>query len=274
MTATNAGDASYVIQTGAAAHDRLELIARLLWPTTETFLERAGAFDVARFVDVGCGIGDVASRVAERGVRDVTGIDVDAEVVAAAAERSAQRGSGAVFRSGALDDLGRDADLRDFDAVYARCVLSHQPDPAKGLAAMIAAARDGATIAVEDVEVAAVWSSPPSEALARHVELYVAAALGLGARPDVGCELAVLLRDLGATDIDVEIVQPVLRVPADLQIHARTMEAIAGPIIEQGLATETEVAEIVAELDRFAATPGVFATLPRLIQVSARAPRA
>jgi ubiquinone/menaquinone biosynthesis C-methylase UbiE len=161
MTATNADDASYVIQTGAAARDRLELIARLLWPTTESFLERAGAFDVTRFVDVGCGIGDVASRVAERDVGDVTGIDVN----------------------------------------------------------------------------------------------------------------AVLLRDLGATDIDVEIVQPVLRVPADLQIHARTMEAIAAPIIEQGLATQADVSEIVADLDRFAATPGVFATLPRLIQVSARAPR-
>jgi hypothetical protein len=52
-----------------------------------------------------------------------------------------------------------------------------------------------------------------------------------------------MLRDLGATDIDVAVVQPVLRQPEDLQM-----------------------------LDRFAETAGVFATLPRMIQVSARAP--
>ena len=270
---TGAGDASYVIQTGAAARDRLELIARLFWPTTDAFLTQARAFDATRFVDIGCGIGDVASRVAERGVPDVTGLDVNDEVVAAASERSAQRGSPAVFRSGALGDLGVDPELCDFDAVYARCVLSHQSDPAKGLAAMMAAARPGGTILVEDVEVAATWSSPPSAAVARYVDLYVGAALGLGARPDIGCELAVLLRDLGAVDISVDIVQPVFCEPADLQILGRTMEAIAAPVIEQGLATDAEVAEIVADLDRFAMTPGVYATLPRIIQVSARAPR-
>lgn len=274
MATTNAGDASYVIQTGAAAHDRLELIARLCWPTTESFLDRAGAFDVARFVDVGCGIGDVASRVAEHGVSAVVGIDVNTEVVAAASERAAHRGSHAVFRTGGLDDLGVDADLYDFDAVYARCVLSHQSDPAKGLAAMVAAARPGGMILVEDVEVAAVWSSPRCDALVRHIELYVAAALGLGAHPGIGCELAGLLRDLGATDVDVDIVQPLLREPVDLQVHARTMEAIAEPVVEQRLATEAEVAEIVAALDQFAATTGVVATLPRIIQVSARAPGA
>jgi len=83
----------------------------------------------------------------------------------------------------------------------------------------------------------------------------------------------VLLRDLGAVDISVDIVQPVFCEPADLQILGRTMEAIAAPVIEQGLATDAEVAEIVADLDRFAMTPGVYATLPRIIQVSARAPR-
>jgi len=164
--------------------------------------------------------------------------------------------------------------LRDLDAVYARCVLSHQADPRAGLASMVAAVRPGGSILVEDVEVAAVWSSPASNALARHRDLYVAAALGLGARPDVGCELATMLRDVGAIDVDVEIVQPVLRDPADLQVHARTMEAIAGPVVQQGLATDAEVVELVAQLDAFATTPGVFATLPRIVQVSGRAPGA
>jgi SAM-dependent methyltransferase len=264
-----AQDSSYVIQSGAAAHDRLELIARLFWPTTEAFLARHDALAVDRFLDVGCGIGDVAMRVG-----NAVGIDVNAEVVEAARERCGAAGSNATFRVAGLADLGVDDELRGFDAVYTRCVLSHQSDPHAGLAAMLAAARPGGLVLVEDVEVAAVWSSPSSQALARHVELYLAAARGLGACPDVGCDLAVMLRDLGATDVRVDLVQPMLRARDDLQAHARTMEAIAAPVIAQGLATEAEVGELVAQLDEFAATPGNVATLPRTIQASGRAPSA
>jgi SAM-dependent methyltransferase len=264
-----ADDASYVIQTGAPARERLELIARLFWPTTEAFLASCNALTAERFLDVGCGIGDVATRVGR-----ALGVDVNAEVIDAARERCESMGSAATFRVAGLSDLGTDDALRDFDAVYARCVLSHQSDPRAGLAAMVAATRPGGMVLVEDVEVAAVWSSPPCDALARHLELYVVAAHGLGARPDIGRELAIMLRDLGATDVRVDLVQPVLRLPQDLQAHARTMEAIAEPVIAQGLATETEVAELVAELDVFATTPGSVATLPRTIQVSGHAPRA
>ena len=263
-------DASYVIQSGADAHDRLELIARLFWPTTETFLEHAGALDVDRFVDVGCGIGDVTCRLANQGI-DALGIDANAEVVELATARAANLVAPAAFRVDGLDELGT-GDLGDADAVYARCVLTHQSDPATGLAHMLAAARPGGLVLVEDVEVAAVWSSPPNAALRRHLELSVAAAHGLGARPDFAAEIAPTLAALGATDIQVEVLSPVLRTPDDLRAHACTMEAIAQPVLAQQLATAEEIAELVAQLDEFAATPGVVATLPRVVQVSARAP--
>jgi SAM-dependent methyltransferase len=259
-------DRSYVIRSGAEARERLELIARLFWPTTDSFLTRNDAFAQGRFLDVGCGIGDVASRFG-----DALGIDVNAEVIDAARERCDETGADVTFRVAGLSDLG-DHDLCDFDVVYARCVVSHQSDPRTALAHMIAAARPGGQILVEDVDVAAVWSSPANAALQRHLELYVAAARGLGAQPGVGAVLAPTLTELGATDIHVDIVQPVLRTPADIRAHACTMEAIAGPVVDQGLATADAVAELVTQLEEFAATPGVVATLPRIIQVSARAP--
>ena len=45
-------------------------------------------------------------------------------------------------------------------------------------------------------------------------------------------------------------------------------------MIAQGLATDVEVAELVAQLDEFAATPDNVATLPRTIQVTGRVPQA
>jgi SAM-dependent methyltransferase len=204
-------------------------------------------------------------------VGNAVGVDVNAEVIDLARERCSSMGSPATFRVASLADLGESNELREFDAVYARCVLSHQSDPRAGLRSMLAAVRPGGTVLIEDVEVAAIWSSPRNDALSRHIELYLAAAHGLGAHPDVGCELAVILRELGATEVHVDILQPVLRVPDDIRAHAATMAAIAGPVIQQRLATEAEVAQLVADLDAFANTPGAVATLPRVIQVSARA---
>lgn len=263
-------DASYVIESGSAAHDRLELIARLFWPTTDVLLDRTDAFQETRFIDVGCGIGDVTCRLASDGV-DALGIDVNPEVVALATARAAESGAPATFRVDGLAELGT-GDLVDADVVYARCLLTHQSDPAAGLAAMVAATRPGGLILVEDVEVAAVWSSPPSDALRRHLELYVAAARGIGARPDFASEIAPTLVALGATDVHVDVLLPVLRTPDDIRAHACTMEAIAQPVLAQGLATEHEIAAVVEQLHQFADTPGVVATLPRVVQVSARAP--
>jgi SAM-dependent methyltransferase len=263
-------DAGYVIRSGADAHDRLELIARLFWPTTETFLGRNGALDVDRFFDVGCGIGDVTCRLANRGIAAL-GVDVNPEVVELATTRAASLGAPATFRVDGLDELGT-GELVNADVVYARCVLTHQRDPAAGLARMLAAARPGGRVLVEDVEVAAVWSSPPSDALTRHLELYVAAAHGLGARPDYAAEIAPTLAALGATDVEIDLLQPVLRTPDDIRAHACTMEAIAEPVLAQGLASTDEIATLVDQLDEFARTPGVVATLPRVVQISARAP--
>jgi SAM-dependent methyltransferase len=143
------------------------------------------------------------------GADEAVGIDINAEVVAFARARTEALGSAATFRLAAIDDVGG-ADLRDFDVVYARCVLSHLPDPRAAMAALWRGVAPGGVLMIEDVEVAATWGSPPSAALARYRELYVAAANANGASPAVGAELACFLHDLGATEVEVDLIQPVL----------------------------------------------------------------
>ena len=48
---------------------------------------------------------------------------------------------------------------------------------------------------------------------------------------------------------DVDVVQPVLRTPDEIRVHARTVEAIAGPVVSQGLATVEEIDDLVSGLD-------------------------
>jgi 2-polyprenyl-3-methyl-5-hydroxy-6-metoxy-1,4-benzoquinol methylase len=270
MNAPGHSRTSYIIRSGAAAESRLELLARICWPATEQFLHRRGALR-GRVLDVGCGAGDVAVRMIAAGAAQAVGIDINAEVVAFATGRTEALGSAATFRVAGIDDVGS-ADLRDFDVVYARCVLSHLPDPRAAMAALWRGVAPGGLLMIEDVEVAATWGSPPSAALARYRELYAAAANANGASPAVGAELACFLRDLGATEVEVDLTQPVLRTPADQMIHAATMDAIADPVITRGLASAEEVDGLVRALMDYARAPGTVSTLPRIVQVSGRRP--
>lgn len=271
MTNDRTGDASYVIRSGSAALDRLDLIARLFRPASVGWLESNDALVVDRFLDVGCGIGDVTGIAALAGSGEALGIDVNDEVVSAADERARRLATGATFRVAGIAELEA-GELSGFDVVYARCVVSHLPDPRAALAAMLSATRPGGLVVLEDVEVGATWCSPPEPAVARYVECYLAAASAIGASPHIGPDLAPMLRDLGAEAVTVDIVQPLLRAPEDLFITPCTMEAIAGSVIANGVADADEVERLVARLYAWADEPGVVSTLPRTVQVAGRRP--
>ena len=51
---------TYVIRGGPEGRERLRVLARVMWPTTETLLTRIGIDPGARCLDAGCGGGDVS----------------------------------------------------------------------------------------------------------------------------------------------------------------------------------------------------------------------
>lgn len=113
--------------TPATALDHFELLAGLVWPT-RTLLERTSALDADSFLNVGCGIGHVACRAADDGVKTSLGVNVNAEVIDADHRRSRSSASNAEFRVSRLGELGTMAELSEFD-VYAGCLISPTADP-------------------------------------------------------------------------------------------------------------------------------------------------
>ena len=79
----------------------------------------------ARVLDAGCGSGQLAIALAERGAR-VTGIDLSSEMIRRARDHARERGLDIEWRTG---DVTRLADpLAVFDAVQARVLLQFVPD--------------------------------------------------------------------------------------------------------------------------------------------------
>ena len=108
-----------------------------------------------------------------------------------------------------VDAMTCDAEIDErFDLVYVRFLLTHLPEPASALAAIVRLARPGGIVAVEDIDVVAHFCYPPSAAFDRFVEWYTAAHRARGGDPTIGRRLPLLLSDAGIEDVAMKVVQP------------------------------------------------------------------
>jgi len=264
MSQSGSSDAAYVIATGAAAVERLELLAEVFAPVTTQFLARL--LPARSFLDVGCGLAPVADQVRALGTERVIAVDINPEVIDAARART---GLECVIAS--VDDLGHGS-LTGFDVVYARCLLSHLSDPAAALERMMSAAIPGGVVAVEEVQVSRVWSAPVFPALSRYSDLYVKAALARGACPELAPLLPGLMREAGLVDVETTVLLPILSTARTRTIHAATMHSIGPAVMEAGLCEQEEVDELTAALLHAASSETWEVTLPLVAQVSGRIP--
>jgi 2-polyprenyl-3-methyl-5-hydroxy-6-metoxy-1,4-benzoquinol methylase len=84
----------------------------------------------ARVLDAGCGSGQLAIALAERGAR-VTGIDLSPEMIRHARDHARDRGVDIEWRTGDVTELADP--LAVFDAIQARVVLQFVPDVSRAL---------------------------------------------------------------------------------------------------------------------------------------------
>jgi SAM-dependent methyltransferase len=263
---------NYIIRGGLQGRERLRVLSRTMQPVTAGLLSRVDIRPGARCLDVGCGGGDVtlqlASLVGDEG--EVVGVDMDPGKLALARDEAAAAGASNVeYRELRVEDLD---ERQGFDLVYARFVLTHLRQPAEALQAMIAAARPGGMVVVEDVDMSGRFCHPPSEAFDRYEDLYCRAGRARGGDPDIGRRLPLMFLDAGLTDIGARIEQP-LGFERDIKLMTPlTLETVADAIVEESLATREELEALLDDLYALVADPRTIITFPRVVQVWANRP--
>ncbi|HZV07514.1 MAG TPA: class I SAM-dependent methyltransferase [Gemmataceae bacterium] len=260
---------SYVLLGGEPATKRLKLLARAKWPTTKTLLRRVSVRKGMRCLDVGCGNGAVTLRLALRvgSTGQAVGIDRDERCLEFARRKAAQYKLPAVFRAENITDL---REVQAYDLVYARFLLTHLAQPAESLQRMVRAVQPGGLVIVEDIEFAAHFCHPPCPAFSQYVDLYQEAVKRKGGDPNIGPRLVSLFLDSGLDDVQLEVVQPTFRNGPGKRIASITMAHIQEAVVQQGLASATEVEDIVANLDQFTADCRTILSFPRIFQVWGR----
>jgi SAM-dependent methyltransferase len=243
------------------------VLNRVVGPTTNDLLARLGVAAGWRCLDVGCGGGDVTVTLAELAdPAPVVGIDVDVPQLDIARHDAAGSGRTNVeFR--AVDAMTCDTEVHErFDLVYARFLLTHLPEPATAVASMVKLLRPGGIVAVEDIDIAAQFCSPPSSAFDCYSEWYTAAHRARGGDPTIGRRLPRMLIEAGIENVAMNVVQPAGLHGDITQIAPLTLANTRQPIVELGIASDSEIDEALAELDALAQEPATAQSMPRIVQ--------
>ena len=142
-----AAHSEYALGRTQQEYARLARQAALLEPMTRRTFTDAGIAPGMRVLDLGSGAGDVCMLLAEMvgPSGSVTGLDLDANVIAHARERVSAAGLRNV--SFAPCEFSAYVPEKPFDAIVGRLVLLYQPDPAAALAAVAKHLKPGGAVA-------------------------------------------------------------------------------------------------------------------------------
>ena len=264
--------ARYVISGGQTGYDRLQVLARVRWPDTAELLGRVGVGAGMRCLDLGCGGGDVTLELARMVGPEgrVVGIDMDEVKLGLAREVAAERGLDNVeFHVG--DVMAWSAE-DEYDLVYCRFLLEHLVDPRDLLGRMWASVGAGGAIAVEDADFPGQICHPPSDGYEFWRHMYMQLLRRRGGDPEIGRKLHGYLREIGAPNPSVRLVQDVRTDGESKRLPLLTLMATSDALRQEGLATDDEVRAAVASLAALADDTTTLVAGPWIFQVWARKP--
>ena len=260
----------YAIRGGDEGKRRLEILGRILWPTTFALLKSAGVREGMTVLDLGCGGGDVTRGLARMvgPAGRVVGIDMD-EVKTAAARAEAERlGLTCVEFQAASVYQWSEAGI--YDAVYARFLLTHLPDPIGALARMRQALKPGGVLIVEDIDFSGSFCYPRCTAYDRYLELYREVVRRRNGDADIGPKLHSMFVAAGLQGVTMKAIQPFHVSQEGKEISLSTLINIADAVLAESLASAEELSATIAELDAYTADPTTVISLPRIFQATGR----
>jgi len=260
----------YIIRGGIEGKNRLEVLARVMWPTTSRLLAEAGIAPGMNCLDLGCGGGDVtlqlAALIGPHG--RVTGADMD-ETKLDLAQQAAKRNrlENVQFRKINVQNWTEES---QYDCIYSRFLLTHLADPMQVLHQMLRAVRPGGLALIEDIDFEGHFCQPSCQGFDTYVQLYRMAARKQGADADIGPKLYEMMLDAGWRDVKVNVVQPIFTSGEGKQMAVLTLMNIADTLLDEKLTTESELQSALDDLTRFTDDPRTLVSLPRVFQLCGR----
>lgn len=245
----------------------MNVLAEAMHVHTESLLRQLGVSKGVSFLDNGCGGGNVARMVANMvGTNGkVTAIDFDSAIVALARQDAQQQQVANIsFETGNALEM---AYSNAFDFAYARFLLSHLSNPLLALQKMKDAVKPNGKVVVEDIQFSGHFCFPENKAYNKYLLLYTETIKRKGGNADIGPMLIDLFDKAGFHEIGFDMVQPVFATGNGKWMAYLTMEKIKESVVQEGLATASEVDELLQQLKVFTEAKNSIISLPRVFRV-------
>jgi SAM-dependent methyltransferase len=232
---------------------RLNALARLYDEGTIAHLESLGVAEGWRCWEAGAGSGTIARWLAERvgGGGSVLATDLDTrfvEDIPAVDVRAHDLTSGPPEQGA-------------FDLVHARAVVEHIPQHDVAFANLVAGAKPGGSVLVEDVVFPPPLSDPDLPLLTKTFDAFVAGFRVAGADPYFGLKLPRMFERHGLVDVGAVLRGPIVRLGTpDVEFLTLSLEHLRERFVAAGLMTDDEIDEVLAATRESGGT-----TLPPLI---------
>lgn len=245
-----AKDVGYVLSTGAADAQRLQILNEVYGPNSREFLSRhvLSRLHPATVADVGCGHGQMLFFLAgQLPEARLVGLDISPEQLQIVQSRAAAVGLENITALATHDSHELHGAM---DLVYARFVLMHQPDRAALVRLMHGICSSHGMVALEEPCLSSLFTFPHRESVHRANALTLALGRSKGIDYDVGPRLLdelVPYFDI----IEASVTQPMLHSAREKSLILFSFLQIAPELVARRIATQTQVAMIIADLEAF-----------------------
>lgn len=257
----------YVLATGKAAIDRLQLLDQIFGAATRDLLTEVGLERAKRVADIGCGTALVATWMAERlgGRGSVVAIDASVDQLEIGRASSRQLGLNNIsFNQATAYETGLERE--SFDIVYSRFLTCHLTRPRDGLAEMCALVKPGGVLVCEDYDAASVASDPPTNAYERLHEIGAALDRAHGVDSEIGPKMHRMFASLPLTTPRVTFRQAAFLIGPEKRFWELTLREAAPAIVQGGVVTAEELDEICSEMASIAHDAGKLVIIGRVCQ--------
>ena len=265
------GSDVYVLETGDCGAARLQMQDEIYGASTRQMMLDSGLCAGMRVLDLACGTGIMSHWIAKQvgPTGTVVGGDISRDQLEYA---RAQGAHGEASRPPEFIEVNAyDTGLpsASFDMVHCRLLLCHLERPMDALREMHRLLKPGGVLVCQDVEISSVFSCPSSKAYEQSIALGHAMGKVFGVNYDFGVQLHTAVLQAGFASPEVRFIQPVhLRGTGKDWWHQTFGEATPA-MIRAGLATEGEIATLLAELKRLTDDENVLLVQARMPAVSA-----
>jgi SAM-dependent methyltransferase len=256
---------NYIIAGGAEGKKRLGRLGGVLNEGTINLLLELHPNPIEKFLDLGCGGGSLTLAMAKQNpAAQFKGMDFDENLLSLARQDAKDAGlTNVQFESGDANVLNS---VAEFDIVYARFLLSHLTNPVHVLNCMHEAAKPDGLVLAEDIDFSGHYCYPHNDAFNRYQQWFVTAAGNNGQDANIGLRLRSLFSSAGFSDVQFNVINPVFTSGSGKWMAFDTLEKIRGTVLKQGIATEKQIDDTLAELKLFTEDENSIISMPRIFQ--------